>query len=423
MYKVKNLSIRNLRNVKTLDVEFTDSLVKISWNNGAGKSTVVDAIFLAIVWKTYIGKGRSIESLINKWESKAEIEITLQDSWKKLKISRTIRESWSVALDIWSSEWEKLTQTDLDKLLSDFTIDPLAFTRMTKKEQYELIKQITGVDTKEIDAQIKNNYDLRTLANRSYKEAKTVLEEMWTVEYVEPIDTQDIIKQIDEANTKNLEAERAQDLLKQLEDQVWKNNQQIWEIDAQIKSLQDKRNQIELQNTELSTRIENWKSKKWDVIDTQPLKDKLNDAQNHNQKVSKFEKYCELKDSVQKLESKAIGLDNEVKSLTEQKENMIKSADLPIAGMVFSEDDGIIVDWIPFDQYSSAQQMIMACKIATSMTPELKVIYIKDWSLLDNNRLQELEEFAAKNEYQVFCERVWEEVDTIILRDWEILSE
>jgi len=44
---------------------------------------------------------------------------------------------------------------------------------------------------------------------------------------VEPIDTQDIIKQIDEANTKNLEAERAQDLLKQLEDQVWKNNQQI----------------------------------------------------------------------------------------------------------------------------------------------------------------------------------------------------
>jgi len=80
------------------------------------------------------------------------------------------------------------------------------------------------------------------------------------------------------------------------------------------------------------------------VIDTQPLKDKLNDAQNHNQKVSKFEKYCELKDSVQKLESKAIGLDNEVKSLTEQKENMIKSADLPIAGMVFSEDDGIIVD-------------------------------------------------------------------------------
>jgi len=71
-----------------------------------------------------------------------------------------------------------LTQTDLDKLLSDFTIDPLAFTRMTKKEQYELIKQITGVDTKEIDAQIKNNYDLRTLANRSYKEAKTVLEEM-----------------------------------------------------------------------------------------------------------------------------------------------------------------------------------------------------------------------------------------------------
>lgn len=423
MYKVKNVSIRNLRNVKALDVEFTDSLVKISWNNGAGKSTLVDAIFLAIVGKTYIGKGRSIESLINQWESKAEIEVTLQDSGKKLKISRTIRESWSVALDIWSSEWEKLTQTDLDKLLSDFTIDPLAFTRMSKKDQYEVIKQVTGVDTKDVDAKIKEKYELRTLANRSYKEAKTVLDEMGTVEYIEVIDTQEIIKQIDEANTKNLEAERAQDLIKQLEDQVWKNNQQMWEIDWQIKALQDKRAQIELQTTEIQARLENGKAKKWEIIDTQSLKDKLANAQEHNQKAARFEKYCELKESVKWLESKAMWLDNDVKTLTEEKEIMIKDAKLPIDGMIFSEDDWIVVNGIPFDQYSSAQQMIMACRIATAMTPDLKVIYIKDGSLLDNNRLQELEEFAAVNEYQIFCERVGEEVDTIILRDWEILSE
>jgi chromosome segregation ATPase len=423
MYKVKNLSIRNLRNVKSLDVEFADSLVKISWDNGAGKSTVVDAIFLAIVGKTYIGKGRTIESLINKWESKAEIDVTLQDSGKKLKISRTIRESWSVALDIWSSEWEKLTQTDLDKLLSDFTIDPLSFTRMSKKDQFELIKKVTWVDTTEIDKEYKDKFELRTVANRAYKESKAALDEMGKVEFIEPMDTTEILKQIDDANSKNLEAERAQDLIKQLDDAIESNNKQMSDIDSQIKVLQEKRNQIELQTTEIKTRLENWKSKKWEIIDTQALKDKLGSAQEHNQKVAKFERYCELKESVQKLETRAMTLDSDVKNLSEKKEDMIKGANLPIDGMIFSEDDGIIVDGIPFDQYSSAQQMIMACRVATAMTPELKVIYIKDGSLLDSNRLQELEDFAAKNDYQIFCERVGEEVDTIILRDWEILSE
>lgn len=89
-YKVSHISIKKLRNVLDVSFEFDDHLVKISGENGAGKSTIVDAIFLAIQGKTYIGRGRATENLITKNHDKAEIEVTLTATGKSLKIIRSI---------------------------------------------------------------------------------------------------------------------------------------------------------------------------------------------------------------------------------------------------------------------------------------------------------------------------------------------
>lgn len=102
--KVKELKISHLRNVIQAEFSFDENLVKISGKNGAGKSTVIDGIFLAILGKTYIGKGRSVENLISQGEKKTEIEVILEGNGKKLKIERKITESGNTGLDIWSSD-------------------------------------------------------------------------------------------------------------------------------------------------------------------------------------------------------------------------------------------------------------------------------------------------------------------------------
>ena len=110
--KIKHMHVQNLRNV--IDVSFQDldeNLVKISWNNGAGKSTIVDAIFLAILGKTYIGKGRSIENLVTLGKEKSEIKVTLEWTGKKLRITRKITQAGNTSLEVWSSDPdEKLQQ-------------------------------------------------------------------------------------------------------------------------------------------------------------------------------------------------------------------------------------------------------------------------------------------------------------------------
>jgi len=140
--------------------------------------------------------------------------------------------------------------------------------------------------------------------------------------------------------------------------------------------------------------------------DMTEINQSIENADQTNKKANDRERYCTLQTEAQskdfELQKNADALD----ALREEKKAMIKGAPMPIPGMEFSENDGVIIDGILFDQYSTAQQLKMACRIATSVNPTLKVIYIKDGSLLDGNSLKEMEQFGEEQGYQIFIERV-----------------
>ncbi|MFR9545695.1 MAG: AAA family ATPase [Rikenellaceae bacterium] len=56
--KIKNISLRNFRGHKSLNIEFNDNLTVIAGENGAGKSSILDAISLGISW--IVAKTRSL---------------------------------------------------------------------------------------------------------------------------------------------------------------------------------------------------------------------------------------------------------------------------------------------------------------------------------------------------------------------------
>jgi hypothetical protein len=62
---------------------------------------------------------------------------------------------------------QPLLQKDLDAMLSDFTIDPLAFTRLKNKEQVEFVKKIAGINTTALDEKRQALFDERTYINRN----------------------------------------------------------------------------------------------------------------------------------------------------------------------------------------------------------------------------------------------------------------
>lgn len=413
--KVKELKISHLRNVIQAEFSFDENLVKISGKNGAGKSTVIDGIFLAILGKTYIGKGRSVENLISQGEKKTEIEVILEGNGKKLKIERKITESGNTGLDIWSSDWSKLQQKDLNLLLSEFTIDPLKFTGMTTKEQIEIIRTIAWVDTTEIEQKIDAKFEERKGANAILKEYSQTLQNLWTPEYVEKVDTSALRIDLQNRIAHNAKQDEIARTILQKQEEQKRNLAKIEELKREISALETANQSIDSQIV-LSKRT---LSDKQDITEVQ---NKITNAEAINAKAVEFERYKDLKEKTTQAEVNANKLTDELENLRAEKAEMIKNAHLPIEWLEFSDADWVMVNGIAFDQYSSAQQLVMACKIAKAINNELRVIYIKDWSLLDNDNLAELTNWASENDYQIFCERVGEEADSIIMREWVALS-
>lgn len=411
--KIKHMHVQNLRNV--IDVSFQDldeNLVKISWNNGAWKSTIVDAIFLAILGKTYIGKGRSIENLVTLGKEKSEIEVTLEWSGKKLRITRKITQAGNTSLEVWSSDPDdKLQQKDLDALLSEFTVDPLEFTRKSKKEQYETIKTITWVDTTQIDNEISLQEEKTKISRAQATEYKKSLENMKWVEKVDRVSTEELAQKQREILEHNQAVNQSQYKVTTTREKVENLRQELQRIQAELKE----------EEWFLETLLQAQETI-GDFIDPTEVQTQIRNADEINQRASQRERYKELQEVTTAKEVELTKQATILDELREKRKEMVTQADMPIDWMEFSEADGVIINGILFDQYSSAEQLKFACKIATSTNPALRVIYIKDGSLLDTNSMKEIEQFAETEWYQIFCERVGEEADTIIMRDGKALE-
>ena len=83
----------------------------------------------------------------------------------------------------------------------------------------------------------------------------------------------------------------------------------------------------------------------------------------------------------------------------------IASANLGIDGLTV-EDGRVMLGDHPFDQASDAERLLASCAIAGRGDAKLRVLRIRDGSLLDESSLRLAAEWAEKNDYQVWVERV-----------------
>ena len=83
----------------------------------------------------------------------------------------------------------------------------------------------------------------------------------------------------------------------------------------------------------------------------------------------------------------------------------IAKADMPVKGLTLKENVVYLND-LPFDQASDADKLRVSCAIAMRQNAKLKVLRIRDGSLLDSDSLALLAEMAKERDYQVWIERV-----------------
>lgn len=415
------VNIRNFKNIHNITFECDEHLNRIAGNNWAGKTSLIDAIFFAIQWADYYGRGKDVSQLVTKWETQWSVTITFKSTGKQYIVSRDFDSQGRSTIKITSTDWEKISAAEAKSWLSDFTIDPLMFMNKSKKDMFDIIKQVAWINTKEIDESIDIAVESRKAAWYDSDSKKKTVEQLAETPFETSLmDAWELSEELSKAiNHNNLVKNKELELSTTRA----KYQQVTWEIEQLEKRLAD----LKAQQSDLS---EKWKSlsnemKTLQLIDTDSISIKINSIDEHNKKYYAYQRYTEAKKSYEDALQVYKELDEHVEQLRKEKMQVITTAKYPIDWMVLDEENGVLINGIPFDQFSSGQQLVHAIKLAQFwLNKPIKIVWIKNGALLDTKALEFV---CSQNEfvdYQMFIELVWEEhADAVILKQWDIAND
>jgi len=385
--KIVSLEAENVKKLKAVSIKPDGSTIIIGGDNEAGKSSILDSIEYALA-----GTKGIPSKPIRDGQEKAKIVLDLGD----IVVTRTFTKS-GTNLVVKSKEGASYSspQAMLDKLVGDLSFDPLEFCRMDSKKKLETLKKVVGLDFTNLDKEYKKVFDERTDINRRGKELKAQFESLPEHDSVpeQEISMTDLSKQLTDAieNNRNIET---------LNDSVNKKNNRLEWIDKEIKKLQDEKKNLK---TQIDKDKESLKA--LEFIHINNIESQISSCESNNKKVRENQKRNELGNELNDLRIKSKDLTDRIESINKEKQDLLENAKFPIKGLGFTEDE-VMFGEIPFEQCSSAQQVKISVAMGLAMNPKLKILLVRDGSLLDEKNLKMVAEMAQKHDGQVWIERV-----------------
>lgn len=87
----------------------------------------------------------------------------------------------------------------MNNLLSEFTIDPLEFTRKGPKEQYDTIKTLAGSKVLELEEEIRKVFDNRKILKAVAEKDLALAESLKDVEETQEVNSQELLTEYSQA--------------------------------------------------------------------------------------------------------------------------------------------------------------------------------------------------------------------------------
>ena len=140
-------------------------------------------------------------------------------------------------------------------------------------------------------------------------------------------------------------------------------------------------------------------------IDLAPLQQKLSGAQEANRAVESKKRKAELLEAANAAAAEAQRLTEAMDARKRRVAKAIANAELPVSGLGL--DTGMVTyNSKPLAQASDAEQLRISMAIAMALNPKLRVVRVRDGSLLDEDSLAAVAKMADEADCQVWLERV-----------------
>lgn len=410
-YRIVRLEADNLKRVVAVSIAPDGNIIELTGQNAAGKSSVLDAIYFALA-----GTSDIPAAPIRRGEQSARIHLDLGALKVTRKFAAKEDGGYTTSLTVENEDGARYSspQSILDALIGHLAFDPLEFTRMKPREQFEALRRF--VPDFDFDASAKERqrvFDERTAVNRRAKDLRSQVAGIAVPPDTpdEEIDVSALANDLQKVGEHNAELEQRKANRENLRADIDRRLAQIKDIKARAGELRRQADALDAQAVEVQGTIAADEKRLSDAgplpepKDASEIRARIDRANAINVRVRDKKRRDALIFDAEATEQESASLSAAIDRIDADKAAAIASAKMPVDGIGFA-DGYVTLNGLPFEQASSAEQLRASIAIAIAANPRLRVLIVRDGALLDDESMKIVAEMAERNEVQVWVETV-----------------
>jgi hypothetical protein len=419
-----SLSLENFKNLVKHIIEIGGESLMIIGRNGAGKSSLIQAIMSPLDTKEIPTEP------IKNGEDRSRIQVTLagqiggQPKKYFLDLHFTPgKKSGRLVVTNENGETIPNAKSFVKGLIGNVSFDPTKWLNETPAAKLKMLKQVTKCE-QQIDEVISQVVEKKA----TYKAKKERAEELESVLknhgytqdqvnlYSTPIDIAPIEHELSTVGT-NMETYQyvengintAKTNMANADLAIIAANKEIERLNGLIAEQRVKIKEETDKHTKAKENAE--KGQMWmngvEKPNVEVITKKLTDANAHNQHHEVLKNHEKQSLEVLKTKQDMDTVQTEIEGLQKRVSDIIAKSQLQIKGLSFSEDQ-IFIDGLPLDrgQINTARLIDIGIDVAMALNPTLKVMFLHDASLFDKQSLHNIIKKIEKRGYQVIAEVV-----------------
>ena len=362
------IKIENFKNIHHIEIAFQGKVTRLVGANGAGKSSVIDAIEFLFKGKHKYGVNERFQ-IIPEDAKKAEITGTIRDTKTGVEyvIKRSVTKKDTVSLTVKSTDGSQLSEADVQNLMSVFSFNPIRFSQLSGKEQALAM----GIDTSEYDAEIKKCETSRRDANRDAKNAGIAFdaEENPTGISVSKEEIDRRYKKIDRDDERRKSHENKLYQIARIKEQIDELQKQFRAKAAEIRTIKKTIDE----DIEIKT-----------IKEIEAEKETIDAIYRNSVNFVVYAKKEAVRDEAEEVAKHESNRYNEAAAA---KLEFVKSSKLPFKEMSIDDDGGLLIQGRKFndDNYSKGEIITIGVRMLNTKPndKQVKMLFIPDASLLD----------------------------------------
>lgn len=433
--RVNGLIVENYKRVKFADITPEGAVITIGGKNDQGKSSLLDAIFTAI-------KGRSANAPVpvRAGEEKATIRLDLGE----LIVTRTftVKEGkpYTDTLKVENGDGFRASnpQATLDALLGEIGFDPFAFAQKDAKKQAATILEMVplSVDLDELADQDASDTANRRDVNREVTALQGQLQGIPKEDVPADAPDRDALTQqlasASETNTAIATEKAAREARRARIDGGITNRD---DRRARAEQLRNDAAELDAQADELNTKIVTAEAELTELpalnepVDAAAIQQELRAADAVLAAIDRQRRRADIEADLTAKQTKSEGYTTAIAARAKKRTEALAKAPMPVDGLGISIDakGDPFLTWqgLPFDkdQISTAVQLRVSTAIGMAANPQLRVLRIKDGSLLDEDSMAMLARMAETEDFQLWVEVVGTGGVGIIMEDGAVRAD